>query len=492
VQAFDQCLTVLLLLFVLLQPVSIAGAFIAYSGAALAWLARLALVGDGQLRRSPLDLPILIYWLLCAVSAVVSPLPASAWEGMRKVNLIFLVILVAHNVPNLRRAKQLVVALFLATLFSVAYAGWQLAAGVGLRVNNLKPASALLRAGMRADDVILRVDNRLIRNPDEFSNYLRSKNRDESVRLLVVRDMGFDVLKDAVPLVLPAAAFVGTNNELKVKVGTEHLARARAFYSHPVSYAMVLESLGCLAFGIWLAFRNHSSPTASFGLLGLWLILGLALVATVTRSAWVNFAFGCLLLVWLHERRRWVRVALPVLLILAAVGTNTAMHHWRGVGLVDLHDPGSDYRVQMWRDGLRLIETHPWFGLGMSTVRDAWWKFDLAAYTKYGLRSHFHSTPIQLAVEQGLPVLVAWTILMGSYWLVLIRLVRQAREQRNLLVYGLALGILGGTSAFLASSLVQYNFGDSVVVLQFWFLAGLALALVRQLQMGADSNDFTG
>ncbi len=489
VQAVDQVVVVFLFLFALLQPVSTAAAFIAYSGAALAWIVRLTLARDGLLHRSPLDLPILIYWLLCAASTALSPLPASSWEGMRKVGLVFLAIVVAHNVPTLRRAKVLVGALFLATLASVGYAGWQLAAGVGLRVVELKPGSGFFRAGVRENDVILRVDQHLIRSPEKLQSYIESKTAGEPLRLLIANDMGFDVLKDAVPVVVPAGALVGTNSlaKLGMKTETEHLSRARGFYSHPVTYAMVLESLGCLAFGLWLAFRNQPSRAKSIALLGLWLVLALALGATLTRSAWMAFAAGCLLLVWLHARRRLVKVALPVLLVLAAVGTNVAIRHWRGVGLIDLQDPGTDYRVLMWRDGLRLIRAHPWFGTGMNSVRDSWWQFNLAAYKKYQLRSHFHSTPIQLAVMQGIPALLAWIVLMGCYWLMLLRLVKQARVRGDPALYGLALGILGGTSAFLVSSLVQYNFGDSVVVLQFWFLAGLALALHHQLQIGGGS-----
>jgi len=45
-----------------------------------------------------------------------------------------------------------------------------------------------------------------------------------------------------------------------------------------------------------------------------------------------------------------------------------------------------------------------------------------------------------------------------------------------------SLGILGATSAFLVSCVVHYDFGDSVVVFLFWFLAGLALALDYQLK----------
>src|SRR5215469_150834 len=57
-----------LFLFVLAQPVSIAASHVAYAGAGLAWILRLALVRRGILRSSPLDLPILTYLVLCTVS----------------------------------------------------------------------------------------------------------------------------------------------------------------------------------------------------------------------------------------------------------------------------------------------------------------------------------------------------------------------------------------------------------------------------------------
>lgn len=487
-QKFDQIAIVFLFLFVLLQPLSIAAAFIAYSLLALAWLIRLILAPKVRLYSSPLDFPILIYWLLCALSTLFSPLPASSWEGMRKVDMVFLAIVVAHNIPSLRRAKQLLAVLFLGTLVSVAYAGWQGVAGVGLHVRDLQQNSILFRAGIRDDDVILRVDNQEIRRPDKFFQFLASKTGDKPARVLIVHDGGFDVLKDAVAVEIPTGALPHSNivADWGVNLQTEKLARARSFYSHPVTYAMVLESLGCLVFGLWLALHNRLSSAASLALAGFLIILAIALGATLTRSAWLSFAFGCIVLVWLHDRRRKVRLILPLLLILAAWGTNAAIHRWRGVGLIDLNDPGTQYRVEMWREGLKLAETHPWFGVGMNTIRDSPSSFNLVAQSKYNLWSHFHSTPIQLAVMQGFPVLIAWFAVMGSLLVLLVRLVRQAREQQNWVAYGMALGILGGTIAFLVSSAVQYNFGDSVVALQFWFFVGLALALRRQLQAGSE------
>lgn len=481
--ALDRIATGFLFLFVLVQPVSIAAAHIAYAGAAFVWIVRLGLVRRGVLQSSPLDLPILVYWLLCAASATVSPLPASSWEGMRKVSLVFLVLVVAHNIPNLRRAKQLLGVLLFAGLISVAYAGWQYAAGVGLRIHYPQVGSPFYQAGIRDNDVLMRVDGRLIRQPEEFLAHLRTKPADEPLRLRVVHGRGIAILKDAVSVAVPGKALLRLNSldELGMRLERARPSRAQGFYSHYVSYAEVLELLTMLAFGLWLGCR-HRFSRLGLGFVGLWLAFAIALGATLTRAAWVTTALGCLLQVWFHVRRWSVRVVLPAILLLAAAGTNAAMHKWRGIGLIDLGDPGTEYRLLMWRDGLWLIKDHPWFGVGMHTIRDSWWKFNLAAYKKYpNLRSHFHSTPIQLAVELGLPVLIAWLSLMGVYWVLLVRLVPRAREQTDATLYGLMLGVLGGAGGFLASSLVHYNFGDSIAAMLFWFLAGVAVAVRRHI-----------
>ena len=106
-QLLDSAISVCWFLFALAQPLSIAGTEVAYSLAALCWVVRIGLVRRGALRSSPLDGPILAYWLLCAIATSFSPLPASSWEGMRKVSLIFLVLVAAHTVSRLERIEQI-------------------------------------------------------------------------------------------------------------------------------------------------------------------------------------------------------------------------------------------------------------------------------------------------------------------------------------------------------------------------------------------------
>jgi len=481
IEGLDRVITAFLFVFALVQPLSIAGTEIAYACAALAWLARLAIVRRGVLQSSPLDLPILVYLLLCTISTLLAPLPASSWEGMRKVSLVFVLLVVAHNIPSVRRAKELVAVLFFGALVSIAYTGWNYAAGIGLRVYEPRPDSVFYRAGIHDKDLFLRVDDRFIRTPQEFVKHLEAKPRGEPLRLWVVH-YGSDVAKDAVTFIVPTEALPRpvSLDMLGARIEGGRPYRARGFYSHYVSYAEVLQLIIALAFGYWLSCRHRWAPTG-LGLAALVLVFGVALGATLTRASWLAASFSCSVQIWFYVRRRWVRAVLPALLLLAAAGTNMAMRHWRGVSVFDPREGSSGYRLLMWLDGLRLIREHPWFGVGMHTIRDSWWKFDLAAYRLYGLRSHFHSTPIQLAVELGLPALAVWMALMGVYWVMLARLVKRASEQGDAMLHGLTLGLLGGTSGFLVSSVVHYNFGDSLVVLLFWFLAGMAVALRRRL-----------
>jgi O-antigen ligase len=472
-----------LFLFVIAQPVSIAASHIAYAGAAFAWILRLALVRRGMLKSSPLDLPILIYLFLCTVSTLLSPMPASSWIGMRKIALIFVVLVVANNVPNARRAKQLLAVLFVSSLAAAAWAGWSYAYGAGLRVHSPAPGTAFYGAGLRDDDVILLVDGRNIESPQKFLQQLDSEPAGKPMQLRVVHGGGIEIMKDAVPIAVPVDNDLRTKSlsGLGMQVITDRPARARAFYSHYVTYAAVLQLLGCLVFGLWLSHRRYS-PLSSAIFAGLLLVFGIALAMTLTRAAWLAFAFGCVVELGFFLKHWSRNLLVPAILIVVVAGTSLAMHRWRQMGVIDLSDPGTDYRILMWRDGIKLIEAHPWFGVGMNVVRDAPSRFDLAAYKKYGWQLHFHSTPIEIGVELGLLVLAAWSALMAAYWLMLVRLVAQSRKLADPFPYGLSLGILGATSAFLVSCVVHYDFGDSVVVFLFWFLAGLAVALFYQLK----------
>jgi hypothetical protein len=92
-----------------------------------------------------------------------------------------------------------------------------------------------------------------------------------------------------------------------------------------------------------------------------------------------------------------------------------------------------------------------------------------------------HSTPIQIAFDRGLPALAFWFWLMLSFWRFATRTEGMTAQATDANAHGLSVGIVGALAGFLVSSLVNYNFGDSEVVLLVWWMMGAAVVLNRSV-----------
>ena len=74
-------------------------------------------------------------------------------------------------------------------------------------------------------------------------------------------------------------------------------------------------------------------------------------------------------------------------------------------------------------------------------------------------------------------MLAFWLWLMIAFWIYIATAEEVSRNQSDTNSYGILLGILGALTGFLISSLVNYNYGDSEVVMLFWCLMGIALVI---------------
>lgn len=463
-----------LLLFVSAAPHSIAATQIAYSGALLFWLAGLVL-GRHKLEPQRLVFPLLAYLSLTAISAALSMDPALSWGKMKSVALLLIAVLFAQNLKSLRQIKILAALLIGSCVVNVAYTGWQYAAGIGVKLTQVAAGTPLAQAGLQSGDIIQAVNGRRTRDPDEWARRVMQGDIGSRLRLLVARDAPlhrFVVEVDRKAVTESGLAQPGG------RIARGRPQRAQGFFSHYETYAEVLMQIGLLAWGLLI-----SSRPARFGtrlLLGL-VFLGIAgaIAATLTRAPLAALLLACALVVWLVTGWK-VRAVGLVVLALALLASAVWIRQRRGLSWFDRNDPGTQYRLLMWKDGMRLIHDHPFFGVGMDTVIARWQELDIQAYKRFPLKSHFHSTPIQFAVERGLFALAAWVWLLVAYLILLIQLLRRALTT-DWFVRGTVLGILGSVSGLVVSSLVHYNFGDSEVAMLFWFFLGIALALERIL-----------
>ena len=209
--------------------------------------------------------------------------------------------------------------------------------------------------------------------------------------------------------------------------------------------------------------------------------MALALLLTVTRASQLALIVSATVIVFVNGNRKLILGLAAVLLPLALIGAFLLQQN-RRVGLVDAKDASTQYRLMMYRDGFRLWAASPRnfiLGVGMDSIKRYWREWDL--YDKgWQPMGHFHSTPVQLAVERGFPAVILWFWILWIYARLLWRNLKS--EIRNPISIdwrerGILLGAFGGLIGFSASGLVHYNYGDAVIAMMFFIIMGLSVKL---------------
>ena len=145
-----------------------------------------------------------------------------------------------------------------------------------------------------------------------------------------------------------------------------------------------------------------------------------------------------------------------------------------------------------YREAFELLASSPrhlLVGVGMGSINryhQTWGLFDNGRV----FVTHLHSTPLQIAVDRGLPALAAWLALLFIYGRMLWRVTRKTFNRDEWIERGIILGALGGLIGFFMSGLVHYNFGDSEVAMIFYFIMGLALVVERTKRENHEVTEF--
>ncbi len=463
-------------LFAVLLPHSIKGAQHAWQLAFLAWLVKLAVERKRPFQQ-PLAASLLAYITLSAISTVLSPDPFLSWDRMKIVCLVLVGIVFAQNLHRLTQVRTLMVLLILSGVAAAGFTAWQYSYGVGAQVTHIDKGSPLYHAGLRQDDIITSVNNRPISTPEKLEEAGRS-GPDGLLQVSFYRVLRFEPFRKR-------EVIVSRDELLRSGLGTPALQlrrgkpfRAQGTLGHYVIFAEMLMQISCLTWALLLSVP--ASKRRWQVLLAVALVaLTAAILATETRSVVAGLAVGCAaaLLVLTEKRTRlWASAALLLLVISAGLW----MSHARGAHWIDARDPGTNFRLLMWEDGLRLLHQHPWFGIGMETARNHWGEWNIRAFRLYHVQSHFHSDTIQIAVERGLPALGAWLWFVVAYFLFLLRLLRKARAHSRFAT-GVVAGILAAFIAWQTTALVHYNLGEESLVMILFFYFGVAVALDRIL-----------
>jgi hypothetical protein len=451
-----------LAVYVATAPHSVAASVIGVAIAGIGWLIRTFSTGNLGLRRSKFDLIIVLSLGWTVISALLSEEPRISIAKLQASWCVFLFYLARATITR-TSALALTVLLIVSGSVGALYSGFDLLRGRGVVVESIAANSPLRQVEIQPGDTIWQINRHRVYSTADVDRLLTEAPLNSSVSVGIISH-GEQVER----------SFMLTQPAVSGLSGTErnHQFRASGWTRHYQTFAELLQMIALLALGLALAnLRNHG-PNKYFRVAIIAAaLLTAGLVFTAMRTVIVAFVIGASVIAFRSLRGKMKIVFTFALFFVLAFGA-VVVWQTRDRSALLLGDSSSSLRMQVGRVGLSRILIHPVFGHGMDAMQKHW--------TEWGFPGkdmlHLHSTPLQLAFDRGLPMLALWLWLMIAFWLFLARAERAAADLSDTHSYGILLGILGALTGFLASSLVNYNYGDAEVAMMFWFLMGIALS----------------
>jgi O-antigen ligase len=476
-----------LFLFVISAPNSIAATQSAWFLGLLFWVLRFTVWPRPKLERTPVDYPMFGFFLLTGLSSFLSYSPVTSIGKLRGACLFTIVYLFAENVRSSRVLRALVIVLLASCMVNVLYTFGLYAVGRGVKVYGVSANSPLVNAKrvsrakievipILSGDTLEEVDGRPLHSAQDLVEALSQSSPPGPAKIKIYRVEWVAELEVPRGRLLP-----GTTPEEQLGIqrwGSGRDWRATGFYNHWTTYAEMLQLVASLAIGLFVALprkRSRYGALLSLAIVGM----GIALLLSVTRASGLSLLISATLITALSVSRRKLIVigacALPLIL-----GGLFVLQQKRKVGFFDQSDNSIVWRQRVWHDGFHLLISNPrhvLVGVGMDSIKAYWREWGLFDNGRMPM-GHMHSDYLQIALERGVPALIVWLILLGTYARMLWR-VRRRVPPEHWIERGIVLGALGGLVGFMCSGLVHYNWGDSEVVMIFYLIMGLSLVVER-------------
>jgi O-antigen ligase len=219
--------------------------------------------------------------------------------------------------------------------------------------------------------------------------------------------------------------------------------------------------------------------------LGAVLAVSLGLVTdgfTMSRGSWVGLLISTLLLLAFGFWRRILSGRLVFLgltwLLLVFLAINLATNSVVILRLTSDDAGSAASRIPLMRGALTIVRDYPIFGSGLNNYQDTIRPYDVSGeFTETGYLPVVHNIFLLLAAETGLLGLIAFLCLLAA--LVWRGFRFSFRDQGSpILVATVVAGLLASEIHMIVENMVAVGLaGDTQLYIQFWFLAGLLLAL---------------
>jgi O-antigen ligase len=235
-------------------------------------------------------------------------------------------------------------------------------------------------------------------------------------------------------------------------------------------------------------FLTKGNNTGTKWLLGAsFLLMGLALYFTYTRSALLALGFGLLALpLFLKTRIKWSTTIVAFLLIILLIEMTGVMESQFLGGRGQAEQESSTYeRKVLWQAGMAIALDNPILGIGagqfravspqytssvdpeLIRIQETYWE-----YRTLGGQDP-HNDFLMVWVSYGTPALVVYLWILIA---VLQNLYHAYRKSNQRFIKGLSIGLAAGLIAYIANAF----FHNCIAAMPlFWILAGFSIATVK-------------
>ncbi|MFC2053439.1 O-antigen ligase family protein [Chloroflexota bacterium] len=204
-------------------------------------------------------------------------------------------------------------------------------------------------------------------------------------------------------------------------------------------------------------------------------IISAIIFLTQTRGAWI--ALGVVLIVLLMLRWRWGWL----FLVLVVVGTIWLFNFYGSKELLDALTSsttigGIEGRVEIWSRAIFMIQDFPFTGIGMglfSEVADSLYPF----FSSPGSIPHAHNLFLQVAVDLGIPGLIAWLAILLTVIFVSRQVFYSGKTSHNTLLTAIGAALLCSQIALVTHGLLaSATWGMVRPAPLVWVIWGVAIA----------------
>ncbi len=233
-------------------------------------------------------------------------------------------------------------------------------------------------------------------------------------------------------------------------------------------------------------------------------IMGVCLILTWSRGAWLGLIFAAILFLFIwHRRAMWLFFAgVAAIPLLPYILPASIIQRFTSIG--NLSDSSTSYRVNIWRAACEMLEDFGFTGIGIG--ESAWFRvYPMYAYMGVETAPHSHNLFLQIWLETGICGLTVFILILFLLCQSVFTMCRQLREAKRLAVLDLpceaevssgsaynlltrktlsqlrisCAAPLSGIFAVLVQGMTDYAWYNYRVYLMFWLMTGLTAAYAR-------------